>query len=49
MSEAYEISWAASAKRDLSKLPEKVATAAGEFIYGGLAASPKRVGLRAPP
>lgn len=44
MSEAYEISWAPSAKRDLSKMPEKVATAAVEFIYGGLAVNPKRVG-----
>lgn len=44
MSEAYEVSWAPSAKRDLSKLPEKVATAAVEFIYGGLAGNPKRVG-----
>ncbi len=44
MSEAYDISWAPSAKRDLTKLPEKVATAAVEFIYGGLATNPQRVG-----
>ena len=38
------ILWSASAKRDLTKLPEKVATAVVEFIYGGLAENPRRVG-----
>ncbi len=38
------ISWSASAQRDLAKLPEKVATAVVEFIYGGLAENPPRVG-----
>lgn len=41
---AYAVHWASSAKRDLAKLPEKVATAAVEFIYGGLATNPQRVG-----
>ena len=40
----FPISWSASAQRDLTKLPEKVATAVVEFIYGGLAANPRRVG-----
>jgi mRNA-degrading endonuclease RelE of RelBE toxin-antitoxin system len=40
----FTISWSASAQRDLAKLPEKVATAVVEFIYGGLADNPRRVG-----
>ena len=44
MTDAYRIVWAPSGKRDLAKLPEKVATAVVEFIYGGLAANPRRVG-----
>ncbi len=40
----FSISWSASAQRDLGKLPEKVATAVVEFIYGGLADNPRRVG-----
>ena len=35
MSDAYRFEWAPSGKRDLTKLPEKVATAVVEFIYGG--------------
>jgi mRNA-degrading endonuclease RelE of RelBE toxin-antitoxin system len=41
---AYRVEWAPSAKRDLSRLPEKVATAVVEFVYGGLADNPQRVG-----
>lgn len=41
---AYRVEWAPSAKRDLSRLPEKVATAVVEFIYGGLADNPQRMG-----
>ena len=37
----FEIYWAAPARR---ALPEKVATAAIEFIYGPLADNPGRVG-----
>lgn len=44
MSDAYRIEWAPSGKRDLAKLPEKVATAVVEFIYGGLADNPHRAG-----
>lgn len=44
MPDAYKIQWAPSAKRDLSRLPEKVATAVIEFVYGGLADNPQRVG-----
>lgn len=40
----FSISWSASAQRDLAKLPEKIATAVVEFVYGGLAESPRRVG-----
>lgn len=44
MADAYRVEWAPSGKRDLARLPEKVADAVVEFIYGGLAASPRRVG-----
>lgn len=44
MSEPSRIDWAAPARRALSRLPEKVATAAVEFIYGPLATQPRRVG-----
>jgi mRNA interferase RelE/StbE len=40
----FEIYWAAPARRALRKLPEKVATAPIEFIYGPLASNPGRVG-----
>ena len=44
MSRAYDIAWTPTAKRTLQRLPEKVATAAVEFIYGPLAENPHRVG-----
>ena len=40
----YAIAWTAPARRALARLPEKAATAAVEFIYGSLTASPHRVG-----
>jgi mRNA interferase RelE/StbE len=40
----HTIAWNALACRALTRLPEKVATAAVEFLYGSLAASPYRVG-----
>lgn len=40
----YRIEWASPAKRALARLPERVATAAIEFIYGPLAEQPQRVG-----
>ena len=42
--EAFEIAWTSSARRALPRLPEKVATAVVEFVYGSLAADPGRVG-----
>lgn len=44
MSDAHEIGWTRASKRALERLPEKVATAAVEFIYGALADNPHRVG-----
>lgn len=40
----YEIGWARPARKALARIPEKVATAAIEFIYGPLAGNPQRVG-----
>lgn len=42
--EPFEIDWASSALRALNRLPEKIATAVVEFVYGGLAENPHRVG-----
>lgn len=45
MSEAtVQIAWTPTARRALSRLPEKVAAAAVEVIYGALADNPQRVG-----
>ncbi len=44
MAEQYEVAWTPTARRALQRLPEKVATAAIEFIYGPLARNPQRVG-----
>lgn len=44
MTTDYGIAWTPSAKRDLERLPEKVATAVVEFVYGSLARNPRRVG-----
>jgi len=43
-SSSYEIEWAASALRSLHRLPHKIALACVEFVYGGLAENPQRVG-----
>jgi mRNA-degrading endonuclease RelE of RelBE toxin-antitoxin system len=40
----FTIAWTAPGRRALARLPEKAATAAVEFLYGSLAASPHRVG-----
>lgn len=40
----YDVEWAGPARRALTKISEKVATAAIEFIYGSLAENPQRVG-----
>lgn len=44
MPDGYDVVWTPTAKRDLRRLPEKVATAAVEFVYGGLSLNPQRVG-----
>jgi mRNA-degrading endonuclease RelE of RelBE toxin-antitoxin system len=38
------VTWAPSAQRDLRRLPEKIAMAVVEFVYGSLADNPQRVG-----
>jgi mRNA interferase RelE/StbE len=40
----FAIAWTATARRALTRLPEKVPAAVAEFLYGSLAASPHRVG-----
>jgi mRNA interferase RelE/StbE len=40
----FAIAWTSASRRALTRLPEKVATAVVEFVYGSLAASPHRVG-----
>jgi mRNA-degrading endonuclease RelE of RelBE toxin-antitoxin system len=40
----FAIAWPAPGRRALARLPEKVATAPVEFLYGSLAANPHRVG-----
>lgn len=40
----YDIEWSPTARRALQQIPEKVATAAIEFIFGPLAENPQRVG-----
>lgn len=42
--EPFDVAWSATARRAMSRIPEKVATAAVEFIYGPLAGNPRRVG-----
>lgn len=44
MSEQYSVQITARAARDLQRLPEKIATACVEFIFGALAENPRRVG-----
>lgn len=44
MKERYSIRVTARAERDLQRLPEKMATACVEFIFGPLAENPQRVG-----
>lgn len=40
----FAIGWTGPARRAIARLPEKVATAAVEFLYGSLAANPYKVG-----
>ncbi|HET7327421.1 MAG TPA: type II toxin-antitoxin system RelE/ParE family toxin [Nocardioidaceae bacterium] len=44
MGDPYSIRVTARAERDLQGLPEKIATACVEFIFGPLAENPRRVG-----
>jgi mRNA interferase RelE/StbE len=44
VSGAYAIRITARADRDLQRLPEKIAEACVEFIFGALAENPQRVG-----
>jgi mRNA interferase RelE/StbE len=41
---SYDVEWASPALRSLRRLPDRVAAAVVEFIYGGLAENPARVG-----
>ncbi len=40
----FDIAWTSPARRALPRLPEKVATAVVELLYGSLAANPHRGG-----
>ena len=42
--DALSIRWTPTTQRDLRRLPEKVATAVVEFVYGSLSDNPERVG-----
>lgn len=42
--ETFEIAWTPTARRALSRLPEKVGTAVVELCYGPLADNPARLG-----
>ncbi|HVF04540.1 MAG TPA: type II toxin-antitoxin system RelE/ParE family toxin [Frankiaceae bacterium] len=44
MADPYRVEWTPTAKRDVGRLPEKVATAVVEFVYGALRDNPQRVG-----
>jgi mRNA interferase RelE/StbE len=44
VSKPYTIRITARAARDLQRLPEKIATACLEFVFGALAGNPQRVG-----
>lgn len=44
MAEPYAVTFAPRARRDLRRLPEKVAAACVEFVAGPLAENPHRVG-----
>lgn len=44
MEEPYSIRVTTRVERDLQRLPEKIATACVEFIFGPLSDNPRRVG-----
>jgi mRNA interferase RelE/StbE len=41
---AFAVAWTAASRRALARLPDKVASAVVEFLYGSLAENPHRVG-----
>ena len=41
---SFAIAWTAPSRRALARLPEKVASAVVEFLYGSLAEGPHRAG-----
>lgn len=41
---SYEVVFAPTARREMSSVPERVIPAIIEFVYGDLAANPRRVG-----
>lgn len=41
---SYEVIFALTARREMSAVPERVIPAIIEFVYGDLAANPRRVG-----
>lgn len=40
----WDVAWTATATKSLRRLPENAGRAAIEFVYGPLAANPRRVG-----
>ena len=40
----FAVAWTPTSRRTLARLPEKIATAVVEFIYGSLTENPHRVG-----
>ena len=40
----YEVIFSPTARRDMTSVPERVIPAIVEFVYGDLAAFPRRVG-----
>jgi len=40
----FEIAWSPTALRAIERIPEKVAAAVVEFVYGALTENPRRVG-----
>ena len=41
---SYQVVSAAAARRDMSRVPPRIAPAIIEFVYGDLSANPRRVG-----
>ena len=41
---SYNVAWSSPAKRAISRLPEKVATAIVEHVYAVIAENPRRAG-----